>query len=253
MDSGEGLWPQGVGRRILLQSESTNAEGLRLAPTLAHPEWIVARLQTAGHGRRGRAWDSPHGNFAGTLVMRPTEPAEQVALRSFVAALALYDTLVAILGRTEGLELKWPNDVLLDGGKVAGVLLESQGKGRDVEYLAIGIGVNLASAPDPDTLEPGAMLPVALGEVMGGTIGPENFLELLGPTYAYWEHQFVTRGFAPVREAWLDRAARLGELITARTGSRELIGTFETVDEAGNLILTNAEGRHTIPAAEVFF
>lgn len=253
MDGGEGLWPQGVGRRILLEIDSTNAEGLRLAPTLDAPEWIVARLQTAGRGRRGKTWDSPHGNFAGTLVMHPTEPADQVALRSFVAALALYDTLVAILGRTEGIELKWPNDVLLDGGKVAGILLESEGSGSAIKHLAIGIGVNLASAPDPETLEPGAVPPVALGDVMGGTIGPENFLELLGPAYAYWEDQFRKHGFAPIRAAWLDRAARLGELITARTGKTELIGTFETVDEAGNLILTNAEGRHAIPAAEVFF
>lgn len=253
VDGGEGLWPKGVGRRILLQTDSTNAEGMRLAPTLSGPEWIVARLQTAGRGRRGRSWDSPHGNFAGTLMMRPTEPADKVALRSFVAALALYDTLVAILGRTEGLELKWPNDVLLDGGKVAGILLESEGTGNRIEHLAIGIGVNLASAPDPETLEPEAVPPIALDDVMGGTIGPENFLELLGPSYAYWEDQFVSRGFAPIRAAWLDRAARLGELITARTGRQDLIGTFETVDEAGNLILTNAEGRHAIPAAEVFF
>ena len=253
VDGGEGLWPRGVGRRIMLETDSTNAEGLRLAATLDGPEWIVARLQTAGRGRRGKTWESPHGNFAGTLVMRPTEPADQVALRSFVAALALYDTLVAILGRTEGLELKWPNDVLLDGGKVAGILLESEGSGSKINHLAIGIGVNLASAPDPDTLEDDAVPPVALGDVMGGTIGPDNFLELLGPAYAYWENQFTTHGFAPVRAAWLDRAARLGELITARTGKTELVGTFETVDETGNLILTNAEGRHAIPAAQVFF
>ncbi len=252
VDGGEGLWPQGVGRRILLEVDSTNAEGLRLAPFLDHPEWIVARRQTDGRGRRGRSWVSPHGNFAATLVMRPTEPADQVALRSFVAALALFDTLVAILGRFDGLELKWPNDVLLDGGKVAGILLESEGSGSTIKHLAIGIGVNLASAPDPDTLEPGAVPPVALADVMGGTIGPENFLEFLAPAYAYWENQFNTHGFAPIRAAWLSHAAKLGDLITARTGKTELVGTFETVDEAGNLILTNAEGRHTIPAAEVF-
>ncbi len=253
IDAEDGLWPEGVGRRILTETDSTNAEALRLAATLDGPEWIVARRQTAARGRRGRAWDSPHGNFAATYFMHPSEPAQIVALRSFVAALALYDTLVAILGRIEGLALKWPNDVLLDGGKVAGILLESEGQGDRIEHLAIGIGVNLASAPDPATLERGALPPVALSEALGGAIGPEAFLELLAPAYAHWERLFTSQGFSPIRLAWLARAARLGQIVTAKTGQEVITGTFETLDQDGNLVLATSEGHRAIPAAEVFF
>ncbi len=253
IDASESLWPAGVGRHILEETDSTNAEAARRAPTLTSPAWILALHQTAARGRRGRAWVSPPGNFAATYVMHPTETADIVALRSFVAALALFDTLVAATGRVEGLTLKWPNDVLLQGGKVAGILLESSGQGGQTDYLAIGIGVNLARAPDPTDLEPGASAPIALEDVIGGTIAPENFLDLLAPAYAWWEHRFTAEGFAPIRETWLSHAARLGTVITARTGKEDITGTFETIDDAGNLILTTSKGRRTISAAEVFF
>ncbi|MEC8039505.1 MAG: biotin--[acetyl-CoA-carboxylase] ligase, partial [Pseudomonadota bacterium] len=115
-------WPDGYGKRVLASIDSTNAEAARIADHLAGPEWILALEQTAGRGRRGRAWVNPVGNFAATLVLHPTEPPEVVALRSFVASLALYDAFVAVTGRPQGLSLKWPNDVLLNGGKVAGIL-----------------------------------------------------------------------------------------------------------------------------------
>ncbi len=253
IDAEVGIWPEGVGRRILPEVDSTNAEAARIAASLTQPCWILALNQTAARGRRGRTWINPPGNFAATYVMHPTETPDKVALRSFVVALALHDTLVAVTGQLDGLALKWPNDVLLQGGKVAGILLESSGQSASIDHLAIGIGVNLAKAPDPADLEPGAIRPVALDTVIGGTISPQNFLDLLAPAYAYWENRFTRDGFAPIRDAWLSRAARLGETLTARTDTVEITGTFETVDDAGNLILTTPKGRRTIPAAEVFF
>ncbi|MEM8581197.1 MAG: biotin--[acetyl-CoA-carboxylase] ligase, partial [Pseudomonadota bacterium] len=113
-------WPAGVEKRVLAEVDSTNAEAARIAPTLAGPTWILGLHQTAARGRRGRAWVNPRGNFAATLVMRPSEPPERVALRSFVAALALRDALVRATGQADAFALKWPNDVLLNGGKVAG-------------------------------------------------------------------------------------------------------------------------------------
>lgn len=246
-------WPHGVGRRVLAEVDSTNAEAARIAPNLTGPEWILALRQTAARGRRGRAWTNPQGNFAATLVMRPTESPDQVALRSFVASLALYDAFVAATGRAEGFTLKWPNDVLLNGGKLAGILLESAGSAAGLSYFAIGIGVNLAQAPSPDQVEPQALRPVSLLSETGAEVIPEEFLDLLAPAYARYEAQFTTYGFAPIRTAWLDRAAKLGEVIIARTARDEFTGTFETVDEAGNLVLTTAKSRHAIPAAEVFF
>ena len=148
-------WPAGYGRRVLASVDSTNAEAARIAPGLRGPEWILALAQTAARGRRGRPWINPAGNFAATLVMRPAESPDRVALRSFVAAVALWDTLVAATGRAGAFSLKWPNDVLLNGGKLAGILLESAGAGRSLSHFAIGIGVNLRNAPETTAVEAG--------------------------------------------------------------------------------------------------
>jgi BirA family biotin operon repressor/biotin-[acetyl-CoA-carboxylase] ligase len=229
------------------------AEGARIAASLAGPEWLLALEQTAGHGRRGRAWASPKGNFFASLVLQPKEAPNQVALRSFVAALALRDAFVAATGRAEAFKLKWPNDVLLNGGKVAGILLESVGAGQGVTHLIIGIGVNLVAAPGADQVEPGAVPPVSLLSETGIRVSPEAFLDLLAVAYARYEQQFTTYGFAPVRTAWLQEAARLGETITARTTAETMTGRFETIDDTGNLILTTAKGQRAIPAADIFF
>src|SRR6056297_729097 len=246
-------WPESYDRRVLAEVDSTNAEAARMAAELTGPTWIMARNQTAARGRRGRGWANPAGNFAATLVLHPSEPPEQAALRSFVASLALYDAIVAATGRTQGLSLKWPTDVLLNGGKLAGILLESAGHGPRLSHLAVGIGVNLRNAPDLGEVEAGALRPVSLLSETGANVPPQVFLGLLAQAYARHETQFTTYGFGPIRTAWLDRAARLGEVITARTAQMEVTGTFETVDEAGNLVLTTRDTRHAIPAAEVFF
>jgi len=228
-------WPQGYGKRVLDEVDSTLNEAARIAPTLSGPEWIMARRQTAARGRRGRAWTQAQGNLAATLVMRPVGEAKQAALRSFVAALALFDACVAVTGRSEGLALKWPNDVLLNGGKLAGILLESTGHGSGVAHLAIGIGVNLADAPGADAVEPGAVRPVSLVSETGAQVEPELFLTELAAAFARYETQFLTYGFAPIRSAWLARAARLGEVITARTATSQTVGTFETVTPRATL------------------
>jgi BirA family biotin operon repressor/biotin-[acetyl-CoA-carboxylase] ligase len=246
-------WPEGTARIVLDEVDSTNTEAARLGATLAGPTWIFARRQTAAHGRRGRPWASPEGNFAATLALRPEGPPERAAMRSFVAALALHDAFRAATGRAEAFALKWPNDVLLNGGKVAGILLEGAGAGRGVASLVIGFGVNLAAAPAADEVEPGATRPVSLLGETGVSIAPEAFLELLAPAYALWEDQLVSFGFAPIRNAWLARAARRGETVTARTGTETYEGRFETLDDGGALVLQTARGRIAIPAADVYF
>ncbi|MFZ1339436.1 MAG: biotin--[acetyl-CoA-carboxylase] ligase [Paracoccaceae bacterium] len=236
------------GRIVLAEVDSTNAEAFRRAPSLAGPCWILAGVQTAGRGRRARPWASPSGNFHATLTLRVTEPPAVVALRSFAAALALRDAFVALTSVPEAFALKWPNDVLLNGGKVAGILLEASG-----ETLAIGIGVNLIAAPPVDAVEAGAVPPVSLLAETGLRIMPEAFLDALAPAYAAREAAFRAQGFAPLRADWLLHAARLGARIKARTGGDTREGVFETIDEAGNLILRMACGPVAIPAADVFF
>jgi BirA family biotin operon repressor/biotin-[acetyl-CoA-carboxylase] ligase len=236
------------GRVILPRIDSTNAEAFRRALSLMGPLWILAGEQTAGRGRRARPWTSPPGNFHGTLAMRVSEPPAQVALRSFAAALALRDALVALTGLPQAFALKWPNDVLLNGGKLAGILLESSG-----DTLAIGIGVNLIAAPPPEAVEPGATPPVSLLKETGLRVTPEAFLDALAPAYATRETAFCARGFASLRPDWLAHAARLGEPITARTGAETRHGIFDGIDTEGNLVLRQGDATLAIPAAEVFF
>lgn len=242
-----------MARHVFATLDSTNAHALRLAPETPGSAWFLAHEQSAGKGRRARHWVSPKGNFHATLLLHPHEPAAQVALRSFAAALALRDALVDLTGLPQAFTLKWPNDVLLNGGKLAGILLESVAAGHGIGHLAIGIGVNLIAAPDANLVETGALLPVSLLHETGLRVAPETFLNHLAPAYARWESLFTTQGFAPLRAAWLSHAARLGETIRARTGTTTRIGKFETIDPTGALILTTAEGRQSIPAAEVFF
>ena len=254
-------WPTGVGRLVLAQTDSTNAHAARLAQQgTAGPLWILALAQTAARGRRWRQWDMAPGNFAATLLMTPQGAPAAVALRSFVAALALYDALADALSAVGAdpasrLSLKWPNDVLLDDGKVAGILLESTSgpQGRSVQHLAVGIGVNLIAAPAMAAVELGAVCPVSLTGQGGPEILPEPFLAVLAGHFALWEAQLTHHGFAPIRQAWLARAARLGQKVVARLPGGEIAGRFDGIDDTGALLIETAQGRETIAAADVFF
>lgn len=246
--SSEG-WPAGVGLITLAETDSTNAEAARRLPGLSPPVWIIAQRQAAGRGRRGRRWLTLPGNLAATLVVRAAMPPGEQARYSFVAALALHDALVAATGRAEAFTLKWPNDVLMQGGKLAGILLESLG--ADGGHLAIGIGVNLAGAPEI-ARAPGAPAPVALAGGGGPRLSPETFLPLLAASMARREAEFMAGGFAPIRAAWLARATGQGAEINAHTGSGTVSGRFEGVDETGAMLLATADGRRRIAAGDVF-
>ena len=246
-------WPAGFDRLILPETDSTNAEALRRFPRLGRPTWILARVQTAGRGRRARPWASPPGNFHATLALGPEGAPGEVALLSFVAALALRDALAGLIGGRAALSLKWPNDVLLNGGKVAGILLEAQGLGTPAAALAVGFGVNLIAAPDPAAVEPGALRPVSVLGEAGLAVTPEEMLDRLAPAWAAAEAEFRAGGFARIRARWLAHAARLGQPVTARTGRGSLEGRFETVDDSGALVLATEAGPIAVPAADVFF
>jgi BirA family biotin operon repressor/biotin-[acetyl-CoA-carboxylase] ligase len=158
-----------------------------------------------------------------------------------------------LTGRSEKFSLKWPNDVLLNNGKMAGILLESLQLETGQKALSIGVGVNLIAAPDVSQVKANATSPVALFTETGVRIGPEQFLDCFAGCYANYEAEFVKNGFQPIRKAWLARAACLGETITARLPNREISGRFDTIDEKGHLVLTAAFGEEVIAAADVFF
>ncbi|MGR3542321.1 MAG: biotin--[acetyl-CoA-carboxylase] ligase [Hasllibacter sp.] len=238
-------WPAGVGRVVLPSVDSTNAEAARRAGE--GPVWVLAHAQTAARGRRGRAWAMPEGNFAASLAWRPGGDPAALALRSFVASLALHDALEGM--GVAGLSLKWPNDVLLEGGKLAGILLEAPRPG----VLVLGVGINLAAAPRADALEADALRPVSLLEATGLRIAPEAMLDALAPAFAAREAELVTWGFAPVRAAWMRHAARLGEPATARMPAETVTGRFEDVDADGRIVLRTGQGVRRIAAADIFF
>jgi BirA family transcriptional regulator, biotin operon repressor / biotin---[acetyl-CoA-carboxylase] ligase len=243
-------WPAGVGRAVHETLDSTNAEALRRAATEAGPFWIMARRQTGARGRRGSRWHMSDGDFAATMLMSvPGTPAE-AALRCFVAGLALHEALSALAGCGSALRMKWPNDLLIGGRKLAGILLETAGPPL---RLAVGIGVNLRSTPPAEALAARALAPVDFATATGQVVAPEVLLDHLAPAFADWEARLAREGFAPLRAAWLERAAHLGERVAVRLpdGARE--GRFETIDATGALVLATEGGTATIQGGEVHF
>lgn len=236
--------------RVLPEIDSTNDETRRLARKgEAGPVWTMALRQTAARGRRGRAWSSPAGNLSTTLLLRPGMEPGRAALYSFVACLAVADLLDAVCPGGE-VALKWPNDALLNGGKAAGVLLESEGGAKGLDWLAIGIGVNLAHAPeaDPDA----AFKPVSVAEFAPPPT-PEDALAILARAFETWEDVFLSEGFGAIRAAFLRRAARIGEIIEARLPNARHRGVFADLDEDGRLVLDTGDARRLISAADVYF
>ncbi|MEC9433119.1 MAG: biotin--[acetyl-CoA-carboxylase] ligase [Pseudomonadota bacterium] len=244
-------WPRGYGVEILEETGSTMDEArARASAGVPGPVWIMARRQTAGRGRRGNAWGDPGGNLAATLLLRPRMGAKDAARLSFVSSLAVADMLGALApGRR--IETKWPNDALIEGGKVCGILLESEGRGEALDWVSVGIGVNLAHAPAP---QPGAAFPpVALADLLGAAPDPEDALRELAAGFARWLDLYRAQGFGPLRDAWLARAARLGQRIEARLPRETVAGVFADLDPDGALILETPQGARKIAAAEVFF
>jgi BirA family biotin operon repressor/biotin-[acetyl-CoA-carboxylase] ligase len=236
----------GVGLVALDTVASTNAEALRLARAGERgPLWVTARRQSAGRGRRGRTWISEPGNLFATLLLTDPAPPERAAQLSFVAALALHDAILAAApALAPRLALKWPNDVLLDGAKVAGILIEAEGTRPLV--VAVGIGVNCRHHP-ADAEHPATDLAAAGEGAAAEALFAALSLAML-QRLAEWQ-----AGFAPIRAAWLARAGGLDGELRARLGTRELTGRFEAIDAEGRLCLRLADGsRETITAGEVF-
>jgi len=243
-------WPLGYALLELDEIDSTNQEAKRRAAAgVTSPLWILAARQTEGRGRRGNAWQSLAGNLSTTLLVRPERPAAECAQLSFAAALAVSDMLAGFAPHAH-LGLKWPNDVLADGRKIAGILLESESKADGTAaWLAVGIGVNLAAFPDDVELPATSLAVQGILPPM-----PRDAMLDLAAAFAKWYEVWRTQGFAPVREAWLARASGLGSRVRARLAKEEIVGVFQGIDESGALLLGLAGGvTRAIAAGEVFF
>jgi BirA family transcriptional regulator, biotin operon repressor / biotin---[acetyl-CoA-carboxylase] ligase len=246
--------PPGFALRSFEDIDSTNEEARRLAKAgEAGPVWIVAKRQTAGRGRRGRDWVSPVGNLMATLFFRPKITAGEGGQLSFVAALAVADAVSALAPGVR-LSFKWPNDVFLDEKKLAGILLESasQPGTPNLDWLAVGIGINLAH--HPTELPSGAWKATSLREAGYADIAPEMAIGKLASAWAKRYGEWHTSGFAATRQQWLLKARGLGAAIRVRLPHETFEGIFAGLDDSGALELRLASGlTRAIAAGEVFF
>jgi len=233
--------------------DSTNAEARRRAEVgEAGPLWIAARHQTSGRGRRGRVWESGRGDLAATLLMTTPRSAAEAAQLSFVAAFAVRE--LAARHVPEALVwLKWPNDVLISGAKAAGILIESGRRDDGALWLAIGIGVNLVSAPEGLDY-PATALAAHLGADVLRPPTPDEALAVLSASFARWLGVWEPEGFEPLRTEWTRHATGLGARCVARFGDRSAEGVAVEMASDGALVLRLDSGElQRITAGDVFF
>jgi BirA family biotin operon repressor/biotin-[acetyl-CoA-carboxylase] ligase len=240
-------WPSGYGQIRFEELDSTNSEARRRAEDGEQgPLWISAARQTQGRGRRGRVWDAGQGNLTASLLLRPKAQASVIGQLSFAAALAVAE-MAQHFAPDISIQVKWPNDVLGNGRKLAGILLES-GEDSSGRWLVIGVGVNLASFP------PGTEFPAtSLAQLGIAAPSSEDALTVLAARFAHWYDVWMSEGFETVRTGWLARAGGLGKPIQARLPHHTHEGVFEGIDAAGALLLNEQGHVRAIAAGEVFF
>lgn len=250
MTQGDPGFPEAC--RVVFAEEvaSTNDEARRLLLSGA-PAWTVcwARSQSGGRGRDGRTWSSPPGNLYASLLLRPPGPPAAVARFAFVAAVAIGAALRSLLPGGRRVSLKWPNDVLVEGRKVAGILLESEGaRAEGVDGLVVGFGVNVASFPAEARLPATSLRDEGASDLVPGDVLAACLREL-----RRWNATWEEAGFAPVREAWMAAAHGIGACARARLPGREVAGIFAGLAESGEMVLDTPDGPRFVSAGDVFF
>ena len=228
--------------------DSTNEEARRraIAGDMG-PAWLVARCQSAGRGRLGRQWDSPEGNLFATGLLSYPGSAAQAALASFAAGLAVIDAAKMAGAETAALRLKWPNDVLADGAKMAGILIET-GSAGGMLWMAAGFGVNVKTAPAVS-----GRATACLTDLPGaGGVTAERLLGALDIAFRARLSRLAAEGFQPVRADWLAKAAYLGERVSVPQGADRVEGVMKDLDEDGALVVELADGSLThVRAGEI--
>ncbi|MGH6718795.1 MAG: biotin--[acetyl-CoA-carboxylase] ligase [Alphaproteobacteria bacterium] len=231
----------------LARAGSTNDEARRLAGSgAADGTVVIAEAQTAGRGRRGQPWSSPPGNLYLSIVLRPAVAPARAGQLGFVVSLAVAEAAAAVLPGGRDVRVKWPNDVLIDGRKVAGILLESEVAGATLSWVVAGIGVNVATHPT-DGARPATSLAACGASVALGAF-EDRVVERLGA----WRRRWAAEGFAPVRAAWLARAVGLGGPIRVNLERESFDARFAAIDDSGALVAELAGGgRRLVAAGEV--
>jgi BirA family biotin operon repressor/biotin-[acetyl-CoA-carboxylase] ligase len=256
-----GLRASAQGYRLQAFDEvgSTNAEALTLARSGEQgPIWLVTDQQSAGRGRRNRAWSSPKGNLACSVLEMLPVAAPVAATLGFAAGLALEAALDRIsvetrlrAGGTDILQfrLKWPNDVLAGGYKLSGILLEADASAPDRLALVVGIGVNVVAAPE------GLPYPATSLRDVGLNTSAEDLFSVLSDAWSEFRGIWnLGKGFGDIRRLWLERAHGVGERVSINTGSATVEGIFDTIDENGCMIVMTTDNRRVpVAAGDVYF
>lgn len=241
--------PNGLPALFLPETPSTNAHAMTLAiQGTPPPLWVWAGRQTKGRGRLGRDWDSPEGNLYASLLLQLNGPANAMGGLPLVAGLAARDAIAAVSSAAlaQRLRLKWPNDIMLDGAKLGGVLIESLVLGADARAVVIGTGLNLASAPS------GLGRAVTSLREHGCHVAPDQALTALAEASARWLDIWENgAGFHLIRAAWLRHAVALGAPISVTLGGEKVAGRFAGLDERGALRLHQDSGERVITAGDV--
>jgi BirA family biotin operon repressor/biotin-[acetyl-CoA-carboxylase] ligase len=219
------------------RAEAGEAEGLA----------IQALRQSAGRGRQGRGWDSPAGNLYISALLRPAVPLREAPEWSFVAAVALAETLKPLLPKAARPMLKWPNDLLLDGAKAAGILVETGvAANHELDWICIGIGVNIATKPSlPDRAT------ACLAEYLPAPPAPEVLAAQLLQNLEHWHDLRLAQGFAPIRDAWLRHAPAMGAPVSVKRDGALIEGRFAGLSPEGGLLLAKANEVQLILAGEI--
>jgi BirA family biotin operon repressor/biotin-[acetyl-CoA-carboxylase] ligase len=234
--------------------DSTNEEAKRLAGGGAsHGAVIWARQQTAGKGRMGRDWSSPDGGLYVSVLLRPPCALPECAQLSFVTANSVIETLKPIIPDDGDLQAKWPNDILYEGKKMGGILLESfttmDEHNQNQQWVVVGLGVNIDSHP-PEVNFPATCLRESGVEIISAKIVLSRFVYHFIHAYDDW----CANGFEPARKQWMDAAFRLGHQTDVLMGDQLVQGAFQGIDDFGRLMLQTASGEpKVISAGEVLF
>ena len=236
---------------VLNSVDSTmEAARRRLSDGATEPFAIAAKRQTQGRGRSGRAWQTASGNLAVTFYMPFDGTYAEAARLGFAVSLGVRDT-IEVLAPGSQIHLKWPNDVLLNGKKVCGILLENLGGRADGRLqILIGIGINLADHPDPAESN---WPPTSVTAETGISPGFEIALRSIVRTVPDRLRGELESGFEATRDRWLRHAARRGEALTARLSDETITGIFTDIDPSGALVLETGRGMRKVTAGDVFF
>lgn len=243
--------PKGFCLHHLETVGSTNDEAAKLALAGAPSRTIIlADRQTAGRGRLGRQWQSASGNLHASIILRPDCSLQKAAQLSLLAGVALTDCLAKAGMGKERIKLKWPNDVLIDGAKVAGILLESASDKRGrLTHVILGIGVNLTWSPID------VSYPVTTLEAAGFAHRPPvSWISAYARSLSTWLDRWQEDGFSGVRDAWRDRSYGLGGPIRLRLDREDIDGRFIDLTDGGALLIERTDGsRRELSAGDVIF